>query len=71
MASSNSAISSNRGKTRQSSNNYGGAVVYENKSKYSAKYIRNTLLSRRITAKKALATNGSPSQLNIMSKFHT
>jgi len=45
MTSSDSASSSIPEK-RQNSKNYGGAAVYEYKSKYITKYIRNTLLSR-------------------------
>ena len=70
MALSDSA-SSSIPKWRQNSKNYGGAAIKEYKSKYIAKYIRNTLLSRKLTAKKAFDTNGSPSELNIVSNFHT
>ena len=38
---------------------------------YLAKYIRNTLLSRKQTFKQAYDTNGSPRHLNIVSDFHT
>ena len=52
MASSDSA-SSSIPKKRKNSKNYGAAAVYEYKSKYIAKYIRNTLLSRNQTVKKS------------------
>ena len=45
------SASSSIPKKRQNSNNYGGAAVYEYERKYIAKYIRNTLLSRKQTAK--------------------
>jgi len=38
---------------------------------YIAKYIRNTLLFRKQTFKKAIDTYGSPRHLNIVSDFHT
>jgi len=41
-------------KTRKNSKNYGGAAVYEYKSKYIAKHVRNTLLSRKQLRKKAI-----------------
>ena len=67
MTSSDSASSSIPEK-RQNSKKYGGAAVYEYKSKYAANYIRNTPLSRKQT-EKAVDTNGG--QLNIVSNFHT
>ena len=70
MASSDSA-SSLIPEKRQNSKNDVGAAVYEYKSKYSAKYIRNTLLSCKLTAKKTFDNNSSPSELNIVSNFHT
>ena len=46
-------------KQLKNSKNYGGAAVFEYKSKYIAKYIRNTLLSCKQTLKKtAFDSNG-------------
>jgi len=70
MASSDST-SSSIPKWRQNSKNYGGAALYKYKSKYIAKYFRNTLLSCKLTAKKTFDNNSSPSELNIVSNFHT
>ena len=56
----------------QNSKNYGGAAVYEYKSKLLLNYIRNSLLSRKQTLKKkAFDTNSIPRHLNIVSDFHT
>ena len=55
----------------KNSKNYGGAALYKYKSKYIAKYIRNTLLSCKLTAKKTFDNNSSPGELNIVSNFHT
>jgi len=38
--------------TLKNSKNYGGAAVYEYKSKYIAKHVRNTLLSPKQLRKK-------------------
>ena len=65
-------ISARLKKKHQNLKNYVNGTVYKYKSKYIAKYIRNTLFSRKqILKKTAFDTKDSPRHLNIVSDFHT